>query len=1452
MVMKEDAQNFDLAAQDKAVQRGAQNGHAENSGYQASEMDGKGDSPTSVLDSLKRYRSRLITISRRNRELYFKPSSLSFSLSEPFIDWFPRELGQDTAPASSGAGRKLSSAKFAGVRHQDGSADVVLKKELLNLHDHFDLGFAEKAAGESFKDDWLVGDKKLERVRAADNRYAKEFGLTGAWLLGPFLCWRPSANAAPSDMLLSPLFRFPVDLSKSKQHGWQLAVEQSDITCNPSLKYALKVCWDITLPDSFETESLTEAIAQIKNLFAAAGKALELSNQTYLPKLLAERQPVKDEHGEVVRYETVELKKALSQLDQELYSQVTATQFILIDSFWVSHINASRMVLIDDYDRMIADGSGGDVLAALLLGKKHQELELTAPQSLLHDSSPVVSIDGSQQEAVFSARNAQGLVIQGPPGTGKSQTIVNIIADSLLRNEKVLFVSEKRAALDVVFNRLEKAELGDLATVLHSSDLDRSSFYQGFTTLLAQQSGTSANGEGLLNATEQLSKKALEVQSFRDVLAAEHAASGLSLSTLCSLVARYGYKGGERLLGSTLQGVNGKSLAVLAEELAPLERAIKALPHGAEAWLSKKPELIATPQFIKEFKLFSEGMNQALTKAEAAYAELDKAIQLFGGGLEPESMQSILAQVNALMVQQLQLLPSEWQDRVGILTAALQADPMISNTVQAACVGLQQLEKVISCFQPHATVLEVQELAHYFKQKFGFFAFLNSTYRAMKRRGKALLKDGKRSADGGLYKAFVDAHVSRNPVRTILKTLLIPIPAEGDYQAWLSMSENLTLLCRCISAVMPIWQSEQQKTFASLCALLARIDGLRLQSVACDAEVSKVQVCAKSYTTWLSGYAQSDLGGRSFLAHERDVLSKRLASLSTIGSVDAVQVGIQKLSTSIQSESLHGLIADILAPSPWCNWGDLLAGEIVSNWFDEARASNTELRSYNKELFDHLLTQFSELETVQRKEARGAVQHQCRQRRKGLNASEGVALLERESQKKRRLLAPREIMEKGALDEMLSIKPVWLMSPLSISQVLPLVAGMFDVVIFDEASQVPVEDALPSLYRGKRALLVGDRQQMPPTNFFSGAAIDEEDEDQGVESILDLAQLVFPEVRLRWHYRSKKHDLIAFSNSWFYDNSLIVPPSLPCPDDPAIEFEAVADATFTMSAGNRVEALAVVDRLRAVLEQKSFKSVGIIAFGVSQQKVIEEVLEEKIGSDAAFAQLVQEAQDLVVDGADCGLFVKNLESVQGDERDCILLSVGYAPSTVGGALRQQFGPLSQIGGGRRLNVAITRALSKVIVFCSFNPEAVKLEDGAATKYKDTAYFGRYLRFAKAVADNNTTLKHAALRIDNKGAVTAVLTPFAQAVKASCEAKGLSCFTVETGGGYFFDFGYVHNDGERDVAVAVECDGVSIQASPASRDRDVLRLELLRARGWTIERVWPGEFALAAILRTATP
>jgi len=404
-----------------------------------------------------------------------------------------------------------------------------------------------------------------------------------------------------------------------------------------------------------------------------------------------------------------------------------------------------------------------------------------------------------------------------------------------------------------------------------------------------------------------------------------------------------------------------------------------------------------------------------------------------------------------------------------------------------------------------------------------------------------------------------------------------------------------------------------------------------------------------------------------------------------------------------------------------------------------------------------------------------------------------------------------------------AMKPCFMMGPQSVAQYLEPGALTFDLIVMDEASQMKPEDAVGAIARGRRLVVVGDPKQLPPTRFFDQLFEDEDDEEAtGVEeseSILEASIPLFrPLRRLRWHYRSRHESLIAFSNHYFYDDDLVVmPSSVAIGDDLGVSYRHVADGVFR-SRQNMPEAIVVADAAVTHMQDRPHESLGIVAMNADQAALIEAQVEQRLKSDPAGLAFI----DAHREGGE-PFFVKNLENVQGDERDVIHISFTYGPNAPGQAVPQRFGPVNQSTGWRRLNVLFTRAKKQVIAFSSMRPEDIRV--GPESKLGVRA-LRDYLAYADTGHLEQPELTGRPPDSD-----------FEIAVASALQRRGYSCAAQIGVAGFFIDIGVYDPATPGRFLLGVECDGATHHSAKSVRDRDRLRQQILEGLGWQIHRIW---------------
>lgn len=431
-----------------------------------------------------------------------------------------------------------------------------------------------------------------------------------------------------------------------------------------------------------------------------------------------------------------------------------------------------------------------------------------------------------------------------------------------------------------------------------------------------------------------------------------------------------------------------------------------------------------------------------------------------------------------------------------------------------------------------------------------------------------------------------------------------------------------------------------------------------------------------------------------------------------------------------------------------------------------------------------------------------------------------LGILKKETEKKRRHMPLRKLFNAvpGVLQR---LKPCIMMSPLSVSTYLQADVLRFDLVIFDEASQVFPWDAIGAIYRGSQLIVAGDDKQLPPTSFFSRADIESEEEEDDIgdfESILSLCKSVnMPNKRLRWHYRSRREPLIAFSNKHFYDGDLVTFPSVRDAASDAVQLIHVPDGLWS-DRKNLPEAKRVAELVVEHYRGKPDKSLGVIAFNATQQQAIEDAIYELRRSSPVIDVLLKE-------GTHEPLFIKNLENVQGDERDVILLSFGYGKNEAGKFIKN-FGPLSKPGGERRLNVAVTRAREAVSLVASVRSSDMDLTGSTSI---GAQLLKAYLEYAEHGVDSMSRSI-----VETQGDCE---SPFEEEVAAALIRHGLEPVPQVGCGGFRIDLAIKHPAHPGLYCLGIECDGATYHSSKTARDRDRIRQSILEGLGWRICRVW---------------
>ena len=1004
-----------------------------------------------------------------------------------------------------------------------------------------------------------------------------------------------------------------------------------------------------------------------------------------------------------------------------------------------------------------------------------------------------LSSDSSQLSAVLAAGRGKNFVLIGPPGTGKSQTITNMIAHCLAHGKTVLFVAEKAAALQVVHKRLKRVGLEAFCLELHSNKANKKDVLAQYKTAVEAVS----NGTGSQDWETQVYAMAILRHQLNLLPWELHHLypDETSLFNDIDLVASHRELPEFKVYDGDIQTLAREEKARIQEEARDLAlhyELVRQLPPDRRS-------LLNTTEYTAEWE---ESLARSLPRYLEQLNHWEQTAEAAGNSLN---------------------LPAE---RLRELLPALELAAQHPNA------GLEQLLPARAA-TTLATLAETATLAGEFR---GLKAQLSLNYppEALKENDLAAkLRECKEITISGFFTRFFGMRRMQRYLQMLAVSSQKPADCLRDLQLLVRMQEISRRLQQPDAAALP-------RPFRH---------GLNTT----DRHLNE----AKSMVATLGAQPDADTLLHPMLSGNLPELSNRVGSLRNAldSRTQAEQALYQDTGMPTCNRDLATALLEIRprwrnlvlwnrrkqsSPHAWVQ--ELQQDRIVPEVFPTAVAvnlarqrlrtaatQNETLLQFMPAIHEGRIADFAQKDADLLQATTTQIRNSLIQRAGSITRhGTEVALLQRELSKQRAHMPLRQLLSSIPHITPL-LKPCMLMSPLSVAQYLTTEAEPFDVVIFDEASQIPVWDAIGAIGRGRNAIIVGDPRQMPPTSFFSRSK-DEEAEDDGttekdMESILDECLACnIPAMNLSWHYRSKSESLIAFSNERYYEQKLTTFPA-PRMQDNAIHYHHTGGVYEPGSSKriNQQEAAALVAHVLATLRSPGFRyteatSIGIVTFNTQQQSLIEDLLEAERAKDETlepyFAENTPEA-----------IFVKNLENVQGDERGVIYFSTTFGRDAKG-HLSMNFGPLNLQGGERRLNVAITRARSGMHVFTSLLPEDIDL---SRTSARGAADLRGFLDYARRGAASYMELKQG-IRTREKDSLLAHLA-------GELAARGWNCRTGVGVSGYRIDLAVEDPANPGSVLAGITTDGYAYAAANTARDRDVLRQSVLRGLGWRLLRVW---------------
>ncbi|MBS1727994.1 MAG: DUF3320 domain-containing protein [Armatimonadetes bacterium] len=1211
-----------------------------------------------------------------------------------------------------------------------------------------------------------------------------EQGINTLFLALGMLEWKPSDSAEKT--AFAPLILIPAVLERTVKGSFKLVYDENDIGTNLSLSAALAE-QHIKLPDipsDLANFSVEKYFGDVKGV---------LKNR---PDWSIHKDKVAlgfFSYAKIVLYQDLDIQRWQEGHDPTSHTDVSAFLGVGYES---------------------SEGTSDEI---------EQVDNVRSPL----DSFEVFSADSSQIKAIMEANRGISMVVEGPPGTGKSQTIANLIAECISKGKKVLFVSEKMAALEVVHRRLKlEAGLDEACLELHSQKANRRTFYSSIDQtwkLKSRLPDAASQLERLADLRQSLNQYADEIHR---PLPMQGVSPRFLIGKAISLPDVE-----EEDLDAPYQGVG---LAKLSwqdlERRLPLIEAIQAkitqIGVPAQHPFFGCSLTYLGPSEKLELERSTRLARQLLAEAFDLAEDLSKHLCV-PSPICPEDITSLTHCVDiAVSAPEL--------DGVAVKAGTWQQE---SKRLSEAIHNLRRLQELRS--RHKNKVIEqawgadvVSARAAYEQNADKFLKFLSGDYRKARTQLAGLL-----TAQGPTtpleQRELLRELVEFSGLRSQLAEVQPVVERHFGVQ-WQGEVSNPDSLDRLLRWVLDLEGQVKDglipKSLLDFFTGAIRATGLAERSRTTSEAMASVLEKIRHLDAQLK------------LNRESSLESCRFEALKS--QIQSFDENIERLSEIVEwnliaEEATETGLQEILSfASAWPRAGKDLKHHILRIWLHagikEGFETRSALRKFERATHEEAIKEFKRLDDVLIEHNRARALHSHLQ---GIPSTSQLGLsaeLSKQCNLRKGHKPIRWAFEQFS-EFLLKIKPVVMMSPISVATFLPNFKEMFDVVIFDEASQIKPEDSLSSIARAKQAIVVGDTKQMPPTSFFDNQIDDDStDEEAGydtavgkMESILALFNSIAePSGRktdLRWHYRSLHQALIQPSNRLFYNDRLVVFPSpiyATNERDSDLGMRFRYDPTTIYDRGsakkkNKKQAAAVADAIVKHMAERPHESLLAVAFSKHQQEAIQDELEVRQQSDpglfSSFNQMHQTEP----------LRIKNLETVQGDERDVILISVGYGPDESGNT-SMNFGPINKEGGGRRLNVLMSRAKKRIEVFTSMRSGDIRIDGDN----EGLSAFKTFLEFAETgILDipNPTGMEPESI--------------FEEEVMSALTHRGYKIDPQVGTLGFRIDLAVRHPKRPGRYAIGIECDGATYHSAKSARDRDKLREMVLVARNWKLHRIW---------------
>ncbi|UUM19977.1 MULTISPECIES: DUF4011 domain-containing protein [unclassified Mycoplasma] len=1334
----------------------------------------------SILKNIEVWKNRLLDLSMKNQSInYRKTKSQTVEILSPSVEVFlNRFYGLKNLQFANLFGNVVDDfeeengpKKVKGKRVSFGieleQKDKYFKNEIFPLITAFQKKYKGNYLCSNLYD--TVQNRNLSNLMKKSNLFKEENGINVLYFAVGFLEWYE--NKESDDKHLAPILFVPVELSKDAYNSpYKVNFLDDEFLLNESFIQKLINDYSVNLNYKFEADkSNYELFVDYKNF------------------ILEQVKKINDKRWKIIE-----------EIDLGIFS------FSRINMVKDLEENTEK-VINNQFVKLISGLK--DPVQNIKFTEKDID-DVVNPAEYFH----TYNADSSQEIAIQAAISGKSFVLQGPPGTGKSQTITNIITELIARDKKVLFVAEKQAALEVVYNNLKRIGLNDYVLPIHNTKLDKK-------IVLHELASTLEKGQHNISIEDTFHKDA--VNKFN-----------VSHQELLN------YPQG-------LQNI-----------FQPINKSIYQL-YGAYFKYAKHPEIIfdiqdvekvSEQELLKRRKLidsFHNALNindfdiskndwYGLIYEEMSLKQREKTVEnliqfrnTLHEAINFANQYPFLRIKKDIILKSIEIYQQtlEHLTKISSINSTIMSNPNIEVDVEHynSLVKIRgQIEELKSRIK-HKYNLEVINLdAVNYKNQLSFFntgskRFFYPGYKKIKNRIYAYkLTDEKLTYAEllNLFNIIEEIQEKEKEFTDISKLVSYRVPLNEfaflkntyEHIDWFNTFKQLSHSLE--------WDSKY--IYHLFAFALIQKDQARELSAQFNEIFNKLQkhihIFRQDFNTEFF-----DIDGYTF-----DKLDKKL---------DKAIHNNEHLTTILEFNRVYKLMKQ----NHLQEYADaLIQRNIKQDYFaiylrrfyllliDKYQAEL--FPDFNGEVMDSIRKTFAQSDAIIQSMAKTKVEMSIIEKIPNYNSIEGlnseVSILRTEANKSRRIMPFRLLFDK--IPTLITkLKPCLMMSPLSVSSLLKNSNLEFDVVIFDEASQVRPENAIGALSRASQFIISGDKEQLPPTDFF--AHFDEDDslddnswDTTAFDSILEVANIVLPTIKLKWHYRSKFDELIHPSNKEIY-NELITFPASKIPS----KFEGVSHEHVRgqfIDSVNQVEADKVVELVIEIIRKYGTRrTVGVVTFNTQQRDLIERkinLLRRKTNEFEHFFNAWEIEK----------FFVKNIETVQGDERDIIILSVGYGPNAKG-IMTMNFGPLNQQNGYRRLNVAVTRAKTAVIVVSSFLENDIDL---SRTNSRGAKFLKNYIRYAASANKHIEETNQYVSEFDS---------PFEDDVYNELKERGYNVVKRIGSSGYKIDLAILDPKKPGHYILGIECDGSVYKTSRSSRDREILRQRVLEGRKWNIYRIW---------------